>query len=358
MCVDKASAWMRRWRGALLVGFALLVVLSPSNAFAHIKWFAPFDLSKPPLAIGEVLNTTFVRLYLLSIICIYVFFYIDRLAYRKRFLTDTLTPYTLNNAQSFWIMRISISVFFFALFLMGISGSGILLTLELRTDRTAIHILQLLIAGFALYRPSTPLVGVGIIILYAIGLWQYGIFHMLDYLVFLGIAVYFLLTALSDKKWVTVGYVTLFATTGLSLLWSAIEKWGYPGWFYTLLDANPALMMGMEQTFYVILAGFVEFNIVFILLGSVSMFSRVIAFVLEAVFILAVYIFGWVDFVGHLLIIAIVLILILRGPTSAREFLALPDKSLWAEAYFMTGLYILALNVMFLAYYGIYSLTH
>ena len=116
--------------------------------------------------------------------------------------------------------------------------------------------------------------------------------------------------------------------------------------------------MGMSPAFYMMFAGFVEFNITFVLLSSASIFSRVIALGLDFIFILAIYKFGTVDFVGHLLIITILLILVLRGPTSARYFLVLSNKTLWTEAYFMTGLYILAINVIFIAYYGIYYLSY
>lgn len=105
-------------------------------------------------------------------------------------------------------------------------------------------------------------------------------------------------------------------------------------------------------------AGFVEFNITFMLISSASIFSRITALGLNIIFILAVYKFGLVDFIGHLLIITILLILFLRGPTSARYFLVLSNKTLWTEAYFMTGLYILAFNVVFIAYYGIYHLSY
>ena len=104
-------------------------------------------------------------------------------------------------------------------------------------------------------------------------------------------------------------------------------------------------------------AGFVEFNITFVLLSSASSFSRVIALIFQSVFILAIFKFGFIDAVGHLLIIAILFILVVRGPTRAREFLALSAKSLWTEAYFMTGLYVLAFNVIFIAYYGLYTLS-
>jgi hypothetical protein len=47
-----------------------------------------------------------------------------------------------------------------------------------------------------------------------------------------------------------------------------------------------------------------------------------------------------------------------RGPTDARNMLVLHAKSVWTEAYFMTGLYALALVVMFLAYYGLHHVFY
>lgn len=47
----------------------------------------------------------------------------------------------------------------------------------------------------------------------------------------------------------------------------------------------------------------------------------------------------------------------LRGPTDARYMLVLPDKSLFTEAYFMTGLYFLAFVMIFILYYGIHYLA-
>ncbi len=353
---------MRKWLniriGLLFFLLFFSGILFPADAWSHVKWFFPYDLSKPLLPIGDVLTQTFVYLYLLSVIGIYAFFWVDRYLFRKRFLFNQLARYSVNPEQSFWILRISVSIFFVSLSVLAFYGTGILLTPELHTTNTVVPLLQLAIAGFALFRPTTPLVGLGTFILYGLGIEQYGIFHMLDYLIFLGVGVYFLLSGMKDRKWLKVRYVTLFASTGLTLLWAAVEKWGYPYWTYPLLQIDASLLMGMSPQFYMVFAGFVEFNITFVLLSSASMFSRLVALAFQGVFILAIFKFGLIDAIGHFLIIAILFILVVRGPTSAREFLVLSDKSLWTEAYFMTGLYILAFNVIFISYYGLYFLTH
>jgi len=58
------------------------------------------------------------------------------------------------------------------------------------------------------------------------------------------------------------------------------------------------------------------------------------------------------------MIIAILLVLFVRGPTSAREILVLREKSIWMETYFMTGLYFLAFVLIFIAYYGLHGIFY
>ena len=150
----------------------------------------------------------------------------------------------------------------------------------------------------------------------------------------------------------------LYAATGLTLLWASIEKWGYPDWTFPLLERDPSLLMGLDARTYMILAGFVEFNLTFVLLSSASLLSRALALGLMSVFVLAIAKFGMIDAIGHLLIIAILAVLVLHGPTEGRNFLVLDGKSLWTEAYFMTGLYVLAFVLIFTAFYGLHYLAY
>lgn len=327
---------------ALFVSVLVMSMFAASPAEAHIKWFAEFDLDLPPRGIGEALTRDFLHLYLLSTFGIYVYFWIDRFMYRKQMFVAALGRFAISERQAFWIMRCAAAIVFGALFAYGLSDAPFFLTPELHDPSALVKWLHLAMALAVLYRPTVPLTGIGIFALYGLGVADYGLYHMLDYLMFVGIGVFFVFAPLRGGGWVKARYVTLFATTGLSLLWGALEKLGYPGWTFPLLDENPELLMGMSPEFYMTLAAFVEFNIVFILLSSASVASRFVAF-------------GLIDAVGHLVIIAVLVILTIRGPTSARYFLVLSDKSLWTEAYFMTGLYMLALNVMFMAYYGLYA---
>jgi len=346
-----------RYLCRLVTVFILLNGLVPS-AHAHVKWLAQYDLDQPPLSINQILTQQYLYFYIGSAIFIYCFFLFDRFCYRHGFLRDVLARYAISDKQSLILLRASVLIFFVAVATYGFYDQPFLLTPELKTDLVFVPWLQLAIALFALHRKTLPLIGLGIILLYVFATAIYGVFHTLDYLIFLGVAYFFLASTKQGSNWVKSRYVAMFATTGLTLLWASIEKWGYPYWTYPLLESEPGLLMGLSPYIYMVLAGFVEFNITFILLSSVSMFSRTIALGLLFIFVLAIYEFGIIDAIGHLPIIAILLILVLRGPTSARYFLALSAKTVWTEAYFMTGLWFLAFNVIFLSYYGIYFLVY
>ena len=116
--------------------------------------------------------------------------------------------------------------------------------------------------------------------------------------------------------------------------------------------------MGMSPPIFMKVSGFIEFFVTFILLGAVSVVGRLISLGFMSIFVLAVFEFGTLDAVGHLMIVAILWVLIVRGPTDARNMLVLPDKSLFTEAYFMTGLYFLAFVMVFILYYGIHHLAY
>jgi hypothetical protein len=326
------------------------------DAVAHVKWFAPYDLTIPPRPIGEVITPAFIYMFLLSTACIYTFYWIDRFLYRRHFLADKLGALIISQDIAYLIMRIATTLLFISLFCFALVERSFFLTPELLTDSAITKWIHLALAAAVWFRLTVPIAGAGIFLLYGLAIDAYGMFHMLDYLIFPGMGVYFILANLKGPIWVQSRYVTLYATTGLTLLWGSIEKWAYPDWTYPLLDADPSLLLGMSPEFYMVLAGFVEFNIVFILLSSASVFSRFIALGLNGLFILAIFKFGVIDAVGHLVIMAVLVIMTARGPTSARYFLVLSDKSLWTEAYFMTGLYMLALNVIFISYYGLYFL--
>jgi len=325
----------------------------------HVKWFGRYDVTKAPLPVDQVLTNPFIYLFLISVFSIYFFFLADRAAYRKGYFIEFDEKVRELNPFSVYLLRVCAGVFLVSLAIYGtIRHDSFLITPELKTTQVVIPYLQLVIGLCALSRHTTPLIGLGIIALYIDATFSYGVYHMLDYLIFLGIGYFFLVAYAKSDQWKKSGFIVLYATTGITLLWAAIEKFAYPHWSYPLLEGHRAILMGLSPFGFMLCSGFVEFALAFALLGAASILGRGLAVVLEAIFVLAIIPFGILDAVGHLMIIAILFVLLIRGPTGARKMLILDEKSVWTEAYFMTGLYVLAFAMFFLMYYGFHYVAY
>ena len=329
-------------------------------AQAHVKWFFDYNVIKPPLPIGEVLDGTFVRLFLVTVAACYLFFLGDRYVYRKGYLAEFDHKLKRFDSVAMYIMRAAAGLFALTLFLWWALGIGpsFYLTPELKTSARYVPWVHLVMALSVLTRRTTPIAGLGFLFLWVAALFQYGVFHILDYMIFLGIGYYLAVSSAQSKGWLKSGLVVLFACTGLTLIWAAVEKFTYPSWTVSVLEGKPEMLQGMTPQMFMKVSGFTEMFITFILLAAASVVGRLVALGFMAVFVLAVFEFGVVDAVGHLMIVAILWVLIVRGPTDAREMLVLRTKSVFTEAYFMTGLYFLAFGMIFILYYGIHYLQY
>jgi hypothetical protein len=340
--------------------FVLLSALLACPAQAHVKWFVDVHPSDAPRPIGDVLTEKiFVNLFLLSVFAIYAFFWVDRWALRKALLAQLDERMKRFDISAIYVMRISVAIFFLTLGSWHwIFGSSFFLTPELRTNAFWVPWLELALGVFALSSRTTALTGAGVLVLYLAAVVEYGIYHLTDYMIFLGIAYFLLVSGIPSGGWRKSGFIVLYASTGLTLTWGAIEKFAYPFWTYDILRANPGMLMGLKPHTFMIVSGFVEFNLAFVLLGAASMIGRLVALGLWSVFVLAIFQFGLTDAIGHLMFIAILFVLFFRGPTDARNMLVLPTKTLWVEAYFMTGLYTFAFIMICLAYYGLHHVYY
>lgn len=325
----------------------------------HVKWFAPFDVHIMPKPVGEVLTGTFVKFFLASAILIALFFLADRYVYRRGLLSALDARLRRLDDFSILILRLSAATFLISVWAWYLAyGNSFYITPELRATARFVPWFQLALAICALVRPALPAVGLGLLVLYSLAIRDYGVFHLLDYMIFLGLGYFFTVANIKRGKWRQSGFIVLYAATGITLLWASMEKFAYPGWSYDLLSAHSDMLLGMTPQTYMLVAGFMEFGLAFVLLGAASIAGRLVALCLQGIFMLAIFKFGMLDAIGHLMIIAILLVLFVRGPTSAREILVLREKSIWMETYFMTGLYFLAFVLIFIAYYGLHGIFY
>src|SRR3546814_20083808 len=93
---------------------------------------------------------------------------------------------------------------------------------------------------------------------------DYDLFHLLDYLALgSGVAGYLVLDATGKPAWRARRFVILRWGVALALMWSSLEKFAYPDWFYPLVEEKPFLTFGLPRDLFIPMAGVAEFTLGF-----------------------------------------------------------------------------------------------
>ncbi|HEY0422250.1 MAG TPA: hypothetical protein VGC82_02905, partial [Rhodopila sp.] len=212
----------------------------PVPAMAHVKWFVPYDVTATPTPVSGVLTSHFLMLFAGFLLAVLGGILFDRyIAGRWKFIVQGGNQVIIEE----WLLRAGMAAFFMALF----STGGVILTPELHTDADWPAWLQLGIAISLLSSRTCLIGGAGIAVLYAYGARLYGVFHLADYPMFLGIAGYLVLTSLPSERLRSLRMPILYVTLCMSLMWGAIEKWAYPQWTLSLLELRPYLAAGLPH---------------------------------------------------------------------------------------------------------------
>jgi hypothetical protein len=211
------------------------------------------------------------------------------------------------------MFRAGTGFFFIAIW----GAGGILLTPELKSDSTLIAAIQLGIAAGMLSRRTMPLSAVGIFMLFAVGIWNYGVFHLADYPVFLGVAVYLALMGQQRDFFGARPIDVVRWSAGITLMWASIEKWAYPEWSFPLLVEHPTMTLGFDPDFFMRAAGAIEFALAFALMWT-PLVRRIAAIMLAGMFVSAVLEFGKIDLIGHTLIVVVLLGIIADNAREAK----------------------------------------
>lgn len=280
-----------------------LPLLAAEPAAAHVKWFAPYIVGAPPQPISATLTDTW---FWVGIALVLVFFLATRAVEQssagERILLgmDRMTDPLYNRLDDF--VRCVVGAFFIAIFAVG----GVYLTPDLKTPSEIVSWGQLLIAILIFFRRTQPLAAAGIILLWLLALRDYDIFHLLDYLALgVGVAAYLVMESSSNEEVRKHRFQALRWGVAIALMWSSLEKFAYPDWFYPLVEEKPFLTFGMPRDVFIPMAGVSEFTMGFGLLWT-PLVRRLSAVALFVIFNAAVYPFGRIDLIGHALIMAVI----------------------------------------------------
>jgi len=114
---------------------------------------------------------------------------------------------------------------------------------------------------------------------------------------------------------------------------------------------HPQMTLGFGWPVVLAIAGFVEFSLAFYLAAGRGLL-RLGAAAFMAVFLSAIPEFGHLDLIGHLPIIAILLVVCMGGASPLQDALRLPGRGVTANAAGVSALYLATLLVLFGMYYG------
>jgi len=326
-------------------------------AEAHVKWFAPYIVNATP----QPVSATLTNVWFWTGIGLVLAFFLATLVVERTIVgrgvmagLDRVSAPLWSRSDDF--MRAAIGGFFVAIFAVG----GIYLTPDLKTNSELISWAQLLIAACVFSRRTMPVAAAGIIALWVVALREYDLFHLLDYLALgVGVAAYLVLASTDNPKWHARRFMALRWGIAIALMWSSLEKFAYPDWFYPLVEEKPFLTFGMPRDVFIPMAGVAEFTLGFGLLWT-PLVRRLSAASLLLIFFTAVYPFGRVDLVGHAMIMAS-LFLVAADP--CREAKALTVKMPTALPRFGTlasvpaGLAV-ALVVFVTGYWGLHDVFY
>jgi len=287
-----------------VLGLAAIGCLAAATpTLAHVKWFAPYIVGAPPQPIGATLHDPW---FWTGIAVVLALFLATRAVEKSRLgepvlrAMDRVTDPLWRQLDEF--IRVVVAAFFVAIFAVG----GVYLTPDLKTPAEWVSWMQLLIAGLIFFRRTRPLAAAGIVGLWLLALRDYDVFHLLDYVALgLGVAAYLVLESSSKPAWREHRFEALRWGVAIALMWSSLEKFAYPDWFYPLVDEKPFLTFGLPRDTFIPMAGVAEFTMGFGLLWT-PLVRRLSAIALFVIFTAAVHPFGRTDLIGHALIMAII----------------------------------------------------
>jgi hypothetical protein len=323
---------------------AVAVLLRPEVADAHVKWFCAFDVAGQPRGLENVLCQDFELLVGLALValtagCVLEGTWVGAALHRA---LNRVTARVANDSEL--LFRGICGFFFVALWTKG----GIILTPELTTDSAAIPWLQLAIAAGMLWRQTLLFSALGIVFLFGAALQQYGLFHLMDYPIFLGVAAYLAMTGLQRNLFGMRPLDVVRWATAITLMWASIEKWAYPEWSFPLFISHPALAMGYDDEFFMRAAGVIEFTLSFALLWT-PLVRRASAIVLAGMFVSAILEFGKLDAIGHAPIVAVLMVIVADNMSVA------PSANRIRTLAFAPACFAAALAVSLAAYYAMHA---
>lgn len=287
--------------------YLFILSLFPNIAMAHVKWFSNYDFQQAPLQLSQLNHPTFWGLFALSLISLPLLVYTDKLGENSKLYQRINTFLDRYADEGPMIMRVAMG----AVLLMCWQADAFIAP-EIKIPSPIWGWFQFALALLLLFKETTFLTGIGMLILYGLGIAQHGYFHMLDYMVYPSVALFLIVSYSKNEKLKNMDLPILFSGLGFSLCWVAFEKMFYPFWGLSVLAKAPGLTMGLSHEFFLLSCAFIEFTLGYLLI--ICLLHRPLAVVVTLTFFTTTCFFGKTEIVGHTILHGALLVFIVKGP--------------------------------------------
>ncbi len=300
---------------------------------------------------SAVITPTFLGLMLLSVVTIALLVVLDRRLEGNPLVRRVNGWFEQRREHAPLVMRIGVG----AVLLMSWQND-VIVAPELHLPWSWLGWFEFGCAFLLLFRATTPIAGVGVLTLAVIAIGEFGIFHILDYALLIGVGWYLIVRSQRNEKLAATGLPALYGTLGFSLCWVALEKMVYPQWTLFLLDQHPTLALGLPHEFFLIGAAFVEICLGYLII--ICLMERTLALTILTVFFLTTLTFGKVEVVGHTIVHAILIVFLLEGPGRVYKAPITFHHRLALRAPFAAVNFVIVVFVLLFAYTNVAAVVH
>lgn len=345
---------VRFWTDLVGVSMKYLVILMcliPQYALAHVKWFSNYDFQQAPLQLSDLNHPTFWALCLLSLVCLPLLVWSDIVAEKSKFYQKVTVFLDQYSEQGPLIMRVAMG----AVLLMSWQGNTIIAP-DIAITSPIWGWIQFSLALLLLFKETTVITGLGMVLIYFLGLYNHGLFHMLDYIVYPAVGIYLAVSYSKNIKLRNLDLPVLYSGLGFSLCWVAFEKLVYPFWGLSVLAKAPAITMGLNHEFFLMSCAFIEFSLGFLLI--ICLLHRPLAIIVTLTFFTTTCFFGKTEIVGHTILHGALLVFIVKGPGHYYQAPIRWHKSPWMRSLFAVINFVILFAVMAFPYQMLANKAH
>ncbi|RJX40164.1 hypothetical protein D3P09_12435 [Paenibacillus pinisoli] len=301
----------------------------------HVKWFIR-DHDWTPQDLVRVITPTFLfwlgfTLFVLLIVSLSTP-YINRHPWSlavDRFM-NRLKPHMLT------VLRIGLGI---GLIMQLATGTYLAPTL-VSNDPGVYVILTIAILGL-IHKRTLVISGAAILTLYIIVSRQYGLFHALDYMFYLGI-IYTLFVA--NTRLHHTYPIVLYLFSGVSLAWLAMEKFTLAKLACSLMHEYGIPSLGFTVEDFVLISAFIELGLAWAFIAG--LLNRFSALMLTGLFLMTTTIFGVTEIIGHAVVHTLLVVFIIGGRDASTTLHRLMPNAIMRHTSVLVSFTLLLFGLM------------